>query len=73
MRCLSNISFQKGKLVDGITWNCKVTIAPANKEGTIVVMDMIKYEMEIKRQLNDIAVYERLSNHPKCEIMMEIH
>ncbi|CAJ0931895.1 unnamed protein product [Ranitomeya imitator] len=52
--------------------NPLITIKPADKGGAVVVMDSTKYKAEILRQLDDGAVYERLSCNPTFRFQKEL-
>ncbi|CAJ0948182.1 unnamed protein product [Ranitomeya imitator] len=52
--------------------NEEIIIKKADKGGAVVVLDRTEYIEEIKGQLEDPGVYERLSHDPKFDIAREI-
>lgn len=50
----------------------EITIKPADKGGSIVIMNTVQYEREILRQLADPSVYKCLETNPTSRVMNRI-
>ncbi|CAJ0959325.1 unnamed protein product, partial [Ranitomeya imitator] len=64
--------FVKADEIGILKRNKSITIKPANKGGALVVMDTVQYVSEIRSQLSDTSVYERLQVNPTQGYKLEL-
>lgn len=50
-----------------------VIVRPADKGGAIVLQNLVDYESEIKRQLNDYTFYRKLPSDPTNPFELSVH
>ena len=63
----NNLSDNQRKALIHLSNDKSITIKPADKGGTIVIMDTEKYEMECLKTLSDSNFYEELTSDPNPE------
>ncbi|XP_040275495.1 zinc finger protein 250-like [Bufo bufo] len=71
-RFKSNLTRTERETLNKLSNRDEITIKPADKGGAIVIMDTVKYEQEIQRQLDDASVYRLVDHDPKFEISRKI-
>ncbi|XP_066453998.1 uncharacterized protein [Eleutherodactylus coqui] len=72
VRYHNNLNYVERQALSGLSLDRSITIKPADKGGAVVVMDSVKYEQEIYRQLNDTTVYELLTCNPTDNYQTEL-
>lgn len=72
-RIHDNLSKQERATLSELVGNGSITIKPANKGKALVVMNTKQYVQEIHNQLNDEAVYEKLTKDPTDECKSNLH
>ncbi|CAJ0953503.1 unnamed protein product [Ranitomeya imitator] len=68
----SNLTYAERKEIGILKRNKSITIKPADKGGALVVMDTAQYVGEIRSQLSDTGVYERLQVNPTQGYKLEL-
>ncbi|CAJ0940184.1 unnamed protein product [Ranitomeya imitator] len=68
----SNLTFAERKEIGALRKNKSITIKPADKGGALVVMDTSQYVSEIRSQLSDGDLYEKLRVNPVQEFKLEL-
>lgn len=68
-----NMMIAESSAIKRLTQDNTLTIEPADKGGTIVVMDSLQYTQEIQRQLNNCNVYDITEIDPKFKLGRMIH
>lgn len=64
---LSNIMKQETEAIKTLSHNSKITILPADKGRTTVIMDATKYEQQMNEMLSDKNTYEILKKKNPTE------
>lgn len=59
-----NLTVNERKAIKTLRSNYDIVIKPADKGGTIAVMDTVDYVAEIDSQLSNTAFYEELTHDP---------
>lgn len=68
----NNLSQEEIAVLSSLSNKKEITIKPADKGGSIVIMDTAKYEGEIYRQLADTQIYKRLDSNPTIRVANKI-
>ncbi|CAJ0935975.1 unnamed protein product [Ranitomeya imitator] len=68
----SNLTSEDRREIGILKKNKSITIKPADKDGALVVMDTSQYIGEIRSQLSDVNVYERLQVNPTKRFKLEL-
>ncbi|OCT74329.1 hypothetical protein XELAEV_18033295mg [Xenopus laevis] len=68
----NNLNREEKEILKNLTNNKNIVIKPADKGGGIVVMDTIKYKLEIERQLSDSETYNKLKGDPTAKIEQDL-
>ncbi|CAJ0939422.1 unnamed protein product [Ranitomeya imitator] len=68
----SNLTYAERKEIGILKSNKSITIKAADKGGALVVMDTAQYLDEIRSQLSDTEVYERLQVNPTQRFKSEL-
>ncbi|CAJ0917088.1 unnamed protein product [Ranitomeya imitator] len=67
-----NLSIEEKRALSALKDNKQIVIKPADKGGSIVVLDRDYYMQEIRTQLSDLDTYQPIGNNPTFEISREI-
>lgn len=67
-----NISKEQQQALSYLERNDSIIIKPADKGGAIVVMDKVKYDNEVQRQLMDTRFYEKFKCDPTKRFTKEL-
>ncbi|CAJ0933296.1 unnamed protein product [Ranitomeya imitator] len=67
-----NLTVEEKQALSSLRDNRQIIIKPADKGGSIVVLDRDYYMGEIRTQLNDSDTYHPISHNPTLEISKEI-
>ncbi|CAJ0957757.1 unnamed protein product, partial [Ranitomeya imitator] len=67
-----NLSVEEKRALSTLKENKQIIIKPADKGGSIVVLDRDYYMREIRTQLRDLDTYQPIGNNPTFEISKEI-
>ncbi|CAJ0948744.1 unnamed protein product [Ranitomeya imitator] len=68
----SNLTTAERREIYTLKNNKSITIKAADKGGALVVMDTVYYVGEIRSQLSDVEVYERLQVNPAQRFKLEL-
>lgn len=68
----NNLNREELTALSSLSVRKEITITPADKGGSIVIMDTAKYEGEIQRQLADTNIYTRLDSNPTIRVQTKI-
>ncbi|CAJ0925426.1 unnamed protein product [Ranitomeya imitator] len=67
-----NLTVEEKRALSTLKDNKQIIIKPADKGGSIVVLDRDYYMHEIRTQLRDVDMYQPIGNNPTFEISREI-
>ncbi|CAJ0965707.1 unnamed protein product [Ranitomeya imitator] len=67
-----NLTVEEKRALSTLKDNKQIIIKPADKGGSIVVLDRDYYMHEIRTQLRDLDTYQPIGNNPTFEISREI-
>lgn len=60
VKCTSNLTANESNALRSLRTNADIIIKPADKGGSVVVMDKVLYEAEAFRQLNNSKYYKKI-------------
>lgn len=60
----NNLPKKEREALTALRNDSTLVVRPADKGGAVVIQDLLDYESEVYRQLNDINFYKKLSSDP---------